>query len=147
MGSRLASRPSTSLTSTRSASTYHPNARSRAHTSLENQAYMTRPSLYATNLEEHIMAAATPQITSRFSIRDLILTLDPVVDHQQICYLSTCYDFPWDYTRALEFALFRTFGIAQGTPLLERTGEFLLRTRKRYDDTVLILGELLEHGY
>lgn len=108
---------------------------------------MTRPSLYATNLEEHIMAAATPQITSRFSIRDHILTLDPVVDHQQICYLSTCYDFPWDYTRALEFALFRTFGIAQGTPLLERTGEFLLRTRKRYDDTVLILGELLEHGY
>lgn len=93
------------------------------------------------------MAFAAPEIRSRFSIRDHILTLDPIADHQQICFLSSCYDFPWDYTRALEFALFRTFGIAKGTPLLERTGEFLLRTRKRYDDTVLILGELLEHGY
>ena len=89
------------------------------------------------------MAFAAPPITSRTSIRDFIQTLDPVADHQQICFLSTCYDFPWDYTRALEFALFRTFGVAKGTPLLERTGEFVERTRKRYDDTVLILGELL----
>jgi hypothetical protein len=93
------------------------------------------------------MAFAAPPITSRTSIRDFIQTLDPVADHQQICFLSTCYDFPWDYTRALEFALFRTFGVAKGTPLLASTGEFVQRTRKRYDDTVLILGELLEHGY
>jgi hypothetical protein len=93
------------------------------------------------------MAFAAPAIRSKFSIRDYILTLDPVTDHQQICFLSTCYDFPWDYTRALELALFRTFGVAKGTPLLEHTGEFVTRTRKRYDDTVLILGELLEHGY
>ncbi len=93
------------------------------------------------------MPFAAPQIRSRHSVRDYILTLDPSADHQQICFLSTCYDFPWDYTRALEFALFRTFGVAKGTPLLEATGEFVQRTRKRYDDTVLILGELLEHGY
>jgi hypothetical protein len=93
------------------------------------------------------MTFPTPPIRSKFSIRDYILTLDPLADHQQICFLSTCYDFPWDYTRALELALFRTFGIAKGTPLLERTGEFVARTRKRYDDTVLLLGELLEHGY
>ncbi len=93
------------------------------------------------------MTYNVPDIRSRFSIRDYILTLDPIRDHQQICYLSTCYDFPWDYTRALELALFRTFGIAKGTPLLVSTGEFINRTRKRYDDTVLILGEILEHGY
>jgi hypothetical protein len=93
------------------------------------------------------MAYDVPDIRSRFSIRDYILTLDPIRDHQQIYYLSTCYDFPWDYTRALELALFRTFGIAKGTPLLVSTGEFINRTRKRYDDTVLILGEILEHGY
>ncbi|WP_337871546.1 oxygenase MpaB family protein [Meiothermus sp.] len=93
------------------------------------------------------MAYPVPEITSRYSIRDYILTLDPVKDHQQICYLSSCYDFPWDFTRALEFALFRTFGVAKGTPLLQQTGEFIRRTRKRYDDTVLILGEILENGY
>lgn len=50
-------------------------------------------------------------------------------------------------TRPLEFALFRVFGIAKGTPLLVQTGEFVQRTQKRYDDTVLILSEILEHGY
>lgn len=93
------------------------------------------------------MAYPTPKINHCYSIRDYILTLDPIKDHQQICFLSSCYDFPWDYTRSLELALFRTFGIAKGTPLLESTGEFVKRTRKRYDDTVLILGEILEHGY
>lgn len=93
------------------------------------------------------MAYPAPEIKHRYSIRDYILTLDPVKDHQQICFLSSCYDFPWDFTRSLELALFRTFGVAKGTPLLESTGEFVKRTRKRYDDTVLILGEILEYGY
>jgi ER-bound oxygenase mpaB/B'/Rubber oxygenase, catalytic domain len=93
------------------------------------------------------MTFPAPPIRSRYSIRDHILTLDPVRDHQQICFLSTCYDFAWDYTRSLEFALFRTFGVAKGTPLLVSTGEFIQRTRKRYDDTVLILAEILENGY
>ena len=34
----------------------------------------------------------------------------------------------------LEFALFRVFGIAKGSPLLVQTGEFVQRTQKRYDD-------------
>lgn len=83
----------------------------------------------------------------RFAVRDAIRALDPVRDHQRICYLSACYDFPWDFARALEMALFRTFGIAKGTSLLLSTGEFVQRTQKRYDDTVLILGEILENGY
>jgi hypothetical protein len=93
------------------------------------------------------MKPPIPQSTSRYAVRDLILTLDPLKDHQEIGYLSVCYDFPWDTTRSLEFALFRVFGVAKGTPLLVNTGEFLLRTQKRYDDTVLILSEILENGY
>ncbi|KYF52475.1 hypothetical protein BE08_37830 [Sorangium cellulosum] len=73
--------------------------------------------------------------------------LDPVEDHQEITFLSTCYDFPWDTQRALELALIRVFGIARSSRLLVRTGEFLERTQKRYDDTVLILSEMLENGY
>ncbi|MCB0532239.1 MAG: DUF2236 domain-containing protein [Lewinellaceae bacterium] len=94
-----------------------------------------------------LSVATIPNRHSRYGIRDYILTLDPKQDCQEISYLFTCYEFPWDVTRSLEFALFRVFGVAKGTPLLASTGEFLQRTQKRYDDTVLILSEILENGY
>ena len=65
--------------------------------------------------------------------------LDPVEDYREIVYLLTCYEFPWDIERALEFALFRTYAVPSISGLLDRTGEFVRRTRKRYDDTELIL--------
>ena len=92
-------------------------------------------------------AAAAIRSRRRYAIRDYIATLDAVSDCQEISYLLSCYEFPWDTTRSLEFALFRVFGIAKGTPLLAQTGEFVQRTQKRYDDTVLILSEILENGY
>ena len=92
-------------------------------------------------------AATAIRSRRRFAIRDYIGTLDPLHDCQEISYLVSCYEFPWDTTRSLEFALFRVFGVAKGTPLLVQTGEFLQRTQKRYDDTVLILSEILENGY
>jgi hypothetical protein len=73
--------------------------------------------------------------------------LDPVKDHQRIAFLTSLHEFPWDTTRSLELALFRAFAVAKGTSLLAGTGEFTQRTQKRYDDTVLILAEILEHGY
>jgi len=80
-------------------------------------------------------------------VLDEILRLDPERDHQRIAYLSICYDFPWDTTRALEFALFRTYCVPRMTRILVGTGEFTHRAQKRYDDTVLILAEMLEYGY
>ncbi len=91
-------------------------------------------------------AAAAIRSRKRMAIRDYIQTLDPERDCQQIAYLTSCYEFPWDTTRSLELALFRVFGVAKGTPLLVQTGEFVQRTQKRYDDTVLILSEILESG-
>ncbi|GJL58771.1 MAG: peptidase [Nitrospirales bacterium] len=83
--------------------------------------------------------------------RDRILkeiqTLDPQKDHERIVFLSTCYDFSFDTTRALEFALFRTFCVPSISGLLDRTGEFGKRTQKRYDDTDILVSELLEWGY
>lgn len=76
-----------------------------------------------------------------------IRALDPVVDHQRIAFLTSLQEFPWDTTRSLELALFRAFAVKKGTGLLAGTGEFTQRTQKRYDDTVLILAEILEHGY
>ena len=84
---------------------------------------------------------------SRYAVLRAIERLDPEKDHQRIIFLSTCYDFPFDTTRALEFALFRTFCIPSISALLDRTGEFSQRPQKRYDNTDIIVSELLEWGY
>ena len=83
----------------------------------------------------------------RASILEQIRALDPERDHRRIVFLSTCWDFPFDTTRALEFALFRTFCVPSVSALLDRTGEFHSRAQKRYDDTDLIVSELMERGY
>jgi hypothetical protein len=59
----------------------------------------------------------------------------------------TAYEFPFDITRALEFALYRTFAVPRISALLDQTGEFTRHTQKRYDDTDLILSTIYEYGY
>lgn len=76
-----------------------------------------------------------------------ILRLDPLRDHQRICYLDLCYEFPFDTTRALELALFRTFAVPSIGGLLASTREFEQRAQKRYDDTDLIISTIVEEGY
>jgi hypothetical protein len=76
-----------------------------------------------------------------------IEALDPDRDYRQIVFLLTAYAFPWDIERALEFALFRTYAVPAISGLLQKTGEFIRRARKRYDDTELILAEILENGF
>ena len=73
--------------------------------------------------------------------------LDPVGDHSRIVYLDTCFEFPWDTTRSLELALFRTFAVPSVAALLDSTGEFGRAAQKRYDDTDLILSTIVEAGY
>jgi hypothetical protein len=80
-------------------------------------------------------------------VLDEIRGLDPEKDHQRIVFLSTRIDFPFDTTRALEFALFRTFSVPRIGALLDQTGEFQQRAQKRYDDTDIIVSELMERGY
>ena len=83
----------------------------------------------------------------RYQIRDQILQLNSLRDHQRIVFLTTCFEFPFDTTRALELALFRTFCVPSISSLLDRTGEFARRPQKRYDDTDIIVSELIEWGY
>jgi hypothetical protein len=70
-----------------------------------------------------------------------------VADHSRIVYLDTCFEFPWDTTRSLELALFRTFAVPSIAELLDWTGEFGHAAQKRYDDTDLILSTIVEAGY
>ena len=96
-----------------------------------------------------LAAIASLAVVSLFESQVLpeIRTLDPLRDHQRIAFLTARVDFPWDTTRALEFALFRTFAIPSIGALLQRTGEFEKRAQKRYDDTDIIMSEIMEHGY
>lgn len=84
---------------------------------------------------------------SRYRILEEIRRLEPERDHQRIVFLSSCYEFPFDTTRALEFALFRTYCVPSISKLLDSTGEFLACPQKRYDDTDLIVSEMMEWGY
>jgi hypothetical protein len=83
----------------------------------------------------------------RATILDEIRTLDPERDCQRVVFLSTCYEFAFDTTRALEFALYRTYCVPSISALLDRTGEFGARPQKRYDDTDILVSELMEWGY
>ena len=76
-----------------------------------------------------------------------IQRLDPVRDHERIVYLDTCFEFPFDVTRSLELAFFRTFAVPSIARLLGSTGEFEQRARKRYDDTDLLISTFSEHGH
>jgi hypothetical protein len=81
------------------------------------------------------------------SIEQGSMMMDPRTDHQEIVRRLVCYEFPFDFTRALEFALFRTFCVPSISRLLNGTGEFVRRAQKRYDDTDLLVSEILEYGH
>lgn len=66
---------------------------------------------------------------------------------QRLAYRLGCYDFPWDVTRSLELALFRSFANPRIGGLLHATGEFEARPQKRYDDTDLLVSEIIENGF
>jgi hypothetical protein len=72
--------------------------------------------------------------------------LDPDADYEQIYRITTTHEFPWDMTQALSLALFRTFAVPSIGRLLHETGEFERRTKKRYDDTALLLDEVTRCG-
>lgn len=82
----------------------------------------------------------------RWAYRDRNARLDPEVDFVEIVRTIATLEFPWDVNQALGFALFRTYAVPSIGGLLDRTGEFTERVAKRYDDTVLLLDAVLEHG-
>lgn len=83
---------------------------------------------------------------TRRGVLDEIESLNPGVDFARICFLSTNHDFPWDVEQSLSLAFFKTYGIPTISALLDATGEFRDHAQKRYDDTKLILAEMLDHG-
>ncbi|GGL86970.1 peptidase [Streptomyces fumigatiscleroticus] len=83
----------------------------------------------------------------RFERLERIRRMDPYRDATEIYRLTTAYEFPWDVTRALELALYRTYAVPGIGRLLAETAELTDRTQKRYDDTSLLLDAVVEHGF
>ena len=83
----------------------------------------------------------------RYARRDALSRRDPDMDYHEIYRQLATLEFPWDIYQALSFALFRTYAVPSIGGLLHRSGEFTARVQKRYDDTVLILDAVLEHGF
>lgn len=84
---------------------------------------------------------------SRYDITRRIAALDPERDHVQIIHYLAGWEFPWDYVRALEMALYRTFCVPTTSAVLVGSGEFEQRPQRRYDDTSLLMAEIMEWGY
>ncbi|MEU3657079.1 oxygenase MpaB family protein [Streptomyces sp. NPDC032161] len=72
--------------------------------------------------------------------------LDPERDFEEIHRMAAYHEFPWDTVQALGFALYRTYAVPSIGGLLAKTGELTERSQKRYDDTILILDAVAEHG-
>ncbi|MFJ5773868.1 oxygenase MpaB family protein [Streptomyces sp. NPDC093094] len=83
----------------------------------------------------------------RYARLEEIRRMDPYGDASEIYRLSSAFEFPWDYTRALELALYRTYAVPSIGRLLAKTAELTDRTQKRYDDTSLLLDTVVEHGF
>ena len=86
-------------------------------------------------------------MSSRYNILRRIEMLDPQRDHQEIVFLSGAYEYPWLTQKAMEFAMFRTYGVPQMSRTLDQSGQFTQHGQKRYDDTTLVITEFIENGY
>lgn len=82
----------------------------------------------------------------RHRLRDRHERRDPERDRREIAVDLSTREFPWDTLNALSFALFRTFAVPSIGVLLHDTAEFTDRVQKRYDDTGILLEEVLEYG-
>ncbi|MFW5420185.1 DUF2236 domain-containing protein [Nocardiopsis sp. CNT-189] len=83
----------------------------------------------------------------RFDWYDEIHRMDAEKDAQRITFILSAHEFPWDMSQALGLALYRTYAVPSIGGLLGDTEEFTDRTQHRYDDTALLLGQMLRYGF
>ena len=72
--------------------------------------------------------------------------LDPDVDFDEIAWLTSRHEFPWDFVQGTGIAFLRDYGVPSIARLLDRTREFEDHGVKRYDDTLLIGEESTVEG-
>ncbi|MEV5141873.1 oxygenase MpaB family protein [Streptomyces syringium] len=88
-----------------------------------------------------------PPRGTRYARARHLATLDAERDHAHIYRISSGLEFPWDYQRALELALLRTFAVPAIGGLIDATGQFAHAGQRRYDDTLVLMAALAKYGY
>jgi hypothetical protein len=83
---------------------------------------------------------------NRYKNLHLIQQLDPEKNFWQIYHLMLGYEFPSDSIQALEVALMRTDYLPSISKLLNKTREFIYRPQKLYDDTSIMVTEIIKWG-
>lgn len=83
---------------------------------------------------------------ARYRNLERIRRLDPERDSDEIVWITSRLEFPWDYSQGTGLAFLRDFGVPSIAALLDRTREFEDHGVKRYDDTLLIGEPAVEHG-
>lgn len=74
--------------------------------------------------------------------------LDPVKDRAEIVKIMVSYEFPWDFQRSyIELAFVRAFASPRMAGLVAKRGYAQAHTQRRYDDTAILLFEMIKHGY
>ncbi|WP_081236440.1 oxygenase MpaB family protein [Streptomyces viridosporus] len=82
----------------------------------------------------------------RYSRLRRIRQMDAQQDFEQIYRWITHYEFPRDYLHGASIAFLRDYGVPRISRLLDRTQEFERAGQKRYDDTVLLMYEMVREG-
>lgn len=83
----------------------------------------------------------------RYARARYLNTLDPEQDCHEIHRIYSNVEFPWDYGRGLEVAVWKTCCVPEISAVLLRSGHFVRAGQKRYDDTRILIGEIVAHGY
>ncbi|HEY9295208.1 MAG TPA: hypothetical protein VIQ31_02325, partial [Phormidium sp.] len=74
--------------------------------------------------------------------------LDPVNDHSEIVKIMVSYEFPWDFQRSyIELAFVKAFASPRMAGLVAKRGYAQAHTQRRYDDTSILLFEMIKYGY
>jgi hypothetical protein len=86
-------------------------------------------------------------LRGRLANLERIRDLDPERDFQAIYQTMYRFEFPWDMRMSLNLAFNRSFSTPTVAKVLVGTGEFTERTRKRIDDTGILMKEMLLNGF
>ncbi|WFE28387.1 oxygenase MpaB family protein [Solwaraspora sp. WMMD791] len=86
-------------------------------------------------------------MADRYANLRRIRTLDPQRDYLEIYQTMVRHEFPWDSKLGLNLAFNRSFSLPRIAAVHVGTGELLRHTRKRIDDTGLLMYEMLLHGF
>jgi hypothetical protein len=86
-------------------------------------------------------------MTDRYANLRRVQALDPERDHLEIYRTMLRLEFPWDMKLGLNLAFNRSFSLPGIAATHVATGELTERTRKRIDDTGLLMYEMVLHGF